>query len=118
MQVVSRQSEIKRLIMKDDEYPVIKIWNQIRRYAFVMPLCIALAFFSTFPFSYGIAYKETLLALVSGFVLVGSLSTLIIWSIWESRMSDKMLKTSAAELAEMEEGLSLLQKPTPNKLLH
>lgn len=104
--------------MKDNEYPVVEIYEQIRRYEFMMPLCIIMAILTVFPLSYGLAEKKLLLASVSGFVFIGSLITLALWAIRESRLSDKMLRTSAAELAEMEEGLSLLIKPTPSKLVH
>lgn len=104
--------------MKDSEYAAVKIFEQIRRYAFVIPLCIVLTILSVFPISYGLANKESVLTMASGLIFIGSLITLIIWAIRENRLHDKMLRTSAVELAEIEEGLSLLKKPSVSNLLH
>lgn len=104
--------------MKENEYPVAQIFEEIQRYAFVLPLCLILAFVSIFPLSYGIAEKKLVLALFFGFIFLGSLISLALQVRKDCRLSDQMLKVSLEELAEMEEGLSLLTKQSPSKLLH
>lgn len=104
--------------MKENESPVIEIYGKIRRYSFVLPVCMTLMFCSIPLLFYGLREHQSWLWITFGAVFVGSIIVLVVWAIRENRLSEEMLATSARELTEMTAGLELLLRNSSSKLRH